>query len=927
MANIADARALYPYMADLDDEQVIEALHTGLYRDLTKQQVADALGYKAPPPPPLAARTMGEAVTDSGRSVLSGLAGLVKSGGDMYGLASGNMDNMASELGKNAQEYWTGGQTQQLKDKIAARKDAIDSAETLPGKFGTAVKETLTDPALIADTVFSNVATILPGAAVARPVMAAMAARGLATAAAVGPLSQAATAAVLNSAAKVATGVSVGVGAVQQGTDVASQAYDDAMKKTAFQLSQNPEFVARVQVGEVPKDVAMSLGLSAARAAFLPGAAISVATNALPGGTMLERALLGGAARDTLKAGVKFGTAKAMAKAAAGEGIGETFEEGGGQFAANLAKQRFVDPNQNLEQDVGENAGLGFAGGFSMGAAGGALHRPQSTVPVEAPAGPLGRAANLSTPVAPQAPVVAPTTLASQIDPVMDRINLLPEVARNEAIAAYAVMNDPETPRAALKQNTRILEEHLAKLAPEPPKTGPAPESIVEIATNTVANETPQGQFKTPQEVADYISLQRRTGGGARMPAALPIEYPDNSFGVATEGGPDFVEAERQQSARALIAAGVKDGDLLTPSNQPFRTKMSAGFKAKTYGGEVVAVDGGFVVRPTPKDADVQDTPPVAAAEVKAAPVEAPKAAPPVAAAAVPAGAAAGSGVVEAAGVAPTRQQATDSATSAASKVLASGGSRQDAMRAATDVLIDRMAETPDIEIAQDGPAAVEAAEASQAGGNQTPVTIKDAAAKLISDMSDAEVLALKDHYSPDHKRAPKIAAEIEKRGLNQAKPLESIAPDASESVAESVPKSLTPKAAREAFLKQRDDYFTPGNIVKSYGGHDEVLSYTPAAKGKPFSVTVRAVVQRSNMWVTDPNDNRARQHSTEPEAAQVKSGPVDRLAPPAAPEVPVTAPPVQDKPAAAGRTPENEALIELRKRQGVLKLLLKCLG
>jgi muramidase (phage lysozyme) len=42
-----------------------------------------------------------------------------------------------------------------------------------------------------------------------------------------------------------------------------------------------------------------------------------------------------------------------------------------------------------------------------------------------------------------------------------------------------------------------------------------------------------------------------------------------------------------------------------------------------------------------------------------------------------------------------------------------------------------------------------------------------EAAKKQIPDMTDAEVLALKDHYAPDHKRHAKIAKEIEKRGLN----------------------------------------------------------------------------------------------------------------------------------------------------------------
>ena len=84
--------------------------------------------------------------------------------------------------------------------------------------------------------------------------------------------------------------------------------------------------------------------------------------------------------------------------------------------------------------------------------------------------------------------------------------------------------------------------------------------------------------------------------------------------------------------------------------------------------------------------------------------------------------------------------------------------------------------------------------------------------------------------------------------------------------------------AKMEQARQARADYFTPGNIVASYGGNDEVLSYTaPDGKGEGWSVKVRAVVKQDGKWVPDPKDNRERSHSTLPDAKDAAKGPVDR--------------------------------------------------
>lgn len=90
-------------------------------------------------------------------------------------------------------------------------------------------------------------------------------------------------------------------------------------------------------------------------------------------------------------------------------------------------------------------------------------------------------------------------------------------------------------------------------------------------------------------------------------------------------------------------------------------------------------------------------------------------------------------------------------------------------------------------------------------------------------------------------------------------------------------PNALQQK--REQYLKDRADYFTPGNIVENYGGHDEVLSYTsPKSDGSGWSVKVRSVVNQDGKWIADPKDGRERIHSTQPDAKKLASGPTQRV-------------------------------------------------
>nr|WP_279088457.1 PLxRFG domain-containing protein [Comamonas thiooxydans] len=90
-------------------------------------------------------------------------------------------------------------------------------------------------------------------------------------------------------------------------------------------------------------------------------------------------------------------------------------------------------------------------------------------------------------------------------------------------------------------------------------------------------------------------------------------------------------------------------------------------------------------------------------------------------------------------------------------------------------------------------------------------------------------------------------------------------------------PKSVPAKIAEAQAA--RADYFTPGNIVKSYGNtFDRVIAYSPPDDQGRWSVTVQEVERQGDAWVAVPNEGE-RTHSTQPTARDLKTGPVERVA------------------------------------------------
>lgn len=606
-------------------------------------------------PKPKLTRSWGEAAKDTGAGVLSGFAGLVRTGGDLYGMATGDTDNLASELGTNAQSYWQDAQSDSLKQSKLVRSQKIDQADGVLGQAGTAIAETFKNPALIGDVVAENLPSLIPGLGAGKLVKGSQFTRGVAT----GLTKEAAEKAAASAGVKAA----IGVGSVQQGGDVAGGVYRDAVEKTDW--ATNPEFLQRVASGEAPEAVKHELALSASRAAFVPAAALSLATQALPDGATIEKAIIGGLAK---QGGVK-GVALGAAKGFLGEGMQEAGEEGGGQLAGNIAQQQIVDARKDITEGVGESAGLGFAGGGLLGGPAGALggsvaeqpanigeqgnqappvvERPKGTLeraldllpqavvePVVQPAAPIEQVAQAITPdVEPmttadglpaviskpvdRAPVQAPappwvnTETGEFIEPTDDEVKQqlrqIIKVQQESRSGVRLTNNILSTSWGVPADRIRALRSQVMK---EP--VGQEEQTRIDIQDSAPTSEpsssadAQEGTYTSPvtaSETAPKTPDIPTTDAGYKIPDQgdiAPDKTPDiPAAAQVAETAP--VQATAQDKNQDIYddSSDVLDDDITTQSGTPFSVIGAAEVAARREGetARVVPVGGGFVVR------------------------------------------------------------------------------------------------------------------------------------------------------------------------------------------------------------------------------------------------------------------------------------------------------------------------------------------
>lgn len=301
-------------------------------------------------------RTMGEAVSDVGAGLVSGLGSLGQFPGQLYGLATGDFSKTGLYgAAQNLEEYGKGLKSAGLQAREAAAQRAVQEAQK-KGEFEafkTSLGQTVSDPALLANFFAEQLPQQLPAllAAIGTPAASANVAalRETAKRAAAGLAKEEAEAAAKKAAVNLGAKSAVRTGAVQQGADVGTGTYETMYKYLTEEQ----------KMGE--KEAADAT-LNYARAAGVGGAALSLLAQKLPGSQAFERALAGektGMGRIT---GALAGALK--------ETPGENIEEVGGRALQNLA-MRQVNPKQALTEGFGETAAQATLGAAGMGGAAG----------------------------------------------------------------------------------------------------------------------------------------------------------------------------------------------------------------------------------------------------------------------------------------------------------------------------------------------------------------------------------------------------------------------------------------------------------------------------------------------------------------------------------------------------------------------------
>lgn len=260
-------------------------------------------------------RSIENMAKDTGLQLVSGSLNFTKNLGDMYGLITGNTDNFVSNVSGKASKFYQEKYSDELKNAIKNKAEAISKGETELDKYLIGMKENLNNPMLLGQLVTEST-----------PMMVGALAGGEALAAVTG--------------LKAATGM-VTTGALQQGTDMGTEFAERAVKVPQEYWDKNEAYKELVESGVKPEDAKKELALNLGRAVAVTSGILSFGVNKLtPGGESIEKVLTG----------TKAGTG--LVKSILGESVTEGIEEGGGKSIQNIGLTE-INPDQRISEDVG----------------------------------------------------------------------------------------------------------------------------------------------------------------------------------------------------------------------------------------------------------------------------------------------------------------------------------------------------------------------------------------------------------------------------------------------------------------------------------------------------------------------------------------------------------------------------------------------
>lgn len=290
-------------------------------------------------------RTWGEALTDTGASLIKGVGTLAQLPGqisDLSGATTPKDEGIGLQaLGKKIESFGEEAKSPVLKAKETIRGQKIAEADGFLPEFGTAIKETIKDPALLTSFFIEQIPNLVGSMG------GGLLVKGTTKALMYGATKEALEATLPKAAVRGA----IGTGAIMQGADVGSDTYETAYNELTKMYPDMSD--------EEKQGIALSKG----RIAALEAMALSIGASRLPGGASIERALVGKGLPGT----------GGFIKGALGEAVSEGVEEGGGAFAKNVGISE-INPETDLIKGVGSAAGLGALGGALFGGPAGVVN-------------------------------------------------------------------------------------------------------------------------------------------------------------------------------------------------------------------------------------------------------------------------------------------------------------------------------------------------------------------------------------------------------------------------------------------------------------------------------------------------------------------------------------------------------------------------
>ena len=534
-------------------------------------------------------RTYGEAATDIGAGLMSGTGKLIQFPGQLYGLATGAIGDEdfgttgVQGVGKYLQDKAKGLKSAELLRREKATEAKVKEAEKTGGQweaFKTQFYEVIKDPAqlgaFLAEQVPASlpsmIAAVIPGAgpALAAEVKALQVAAQTATSVAAKQAAEKALGEAVKqataSAVKRGTAASIGTGALQQGTDVGTETFEQNYKYLIKQGVSAPEAAKQV--------------LNTARAAGVSGGVISLLAQKLPGARAMERALAGEKGKLGRTAGAITGAIK--------ETPGEMLEEGGGKFTQNLAAREF-NPEQSLTEGIGQTVGSAALGSTFMGGAVGAVQQEGAAKPTQTTQAPPPPAGTQQQTPEQKAQVLRPLEEIekAEIEKVTQELlnqNFPEDNARSIAVKRVIENRKKQAREAVIEPAQNEVEQRVKELidAGVDPKLASiqAPEQIAaEKEADALAQSETQGEANAGQPITAPSGTSTEVASAANQgPPATGAGENQRSGVVSTQS--DAINADGREAAKSAPVSftTAKGSEYTVDANgKTSRTKKSAG--------------------------------------------------------------------------------------------------------------------------------------------------------------------------------------------------------------------------------------------------------------------------------------------------------------------------------------------------------------